>query len=70
MMGDTDGFKEEVKLNGPIMEEWINEVLKIQEDDHSLIPRKVLQVSDQYRNAAQAYGIDMNTLAELGVSIP
>ena len=29
MMGDTDGFKEEVKLNGPVMEEWINEVLKI-----------------------------------------
>lgn len=33
MFDDADTFQEEIKLNGPVMEEWINEVLKIEEDD-------------------------------------
>jgi hypothetical protein len=32
MFDDADAFKEEIKLNGPVMEEWINEVLKIEDD--------------------------------------
>jgi hypothetical protein len=69
MTEDNEGYKEEVKLNGPIMEEWINEVLKIENDDQSLVPRKVRDVSDQHRTASHAYGVDINTLAALGISI-
>jgi hypothetical protein len=52
MLDQTDSFVEEVKLNGPVMEEWINQVLKIQDDDQSLVPRKVRDVADRHRTAA------------------
>lgn len=36
----------EVKITGPVIEEWINNTLRMDSEDKSLVPRKVRDISD------------------------
>lgn len=64
-----EGIKEEVKLAGPVLEEWLNEVLKPSEDSDQMVPKEVKAKANQYRTPSQAYGIDMNSLLQNKISI-
>ena len=59
----------EIPLIGQAVEEWINKVLKIDESEQQVVPRR-----DKYSKgsmhipASQTYGIDLMTLQSHGIS--
>ncbi len=50
-----------------MIEQWLNEVLKLDEDQ--IVPRKAKGLTqDAHRTPTQAYGIDMAFLGDNGIS--
>ena len=59
----------EIPLIGQAVEEWINKVLKIDESEDKVLPkREKVGKSSHAIPASQTYGIDLMTLQEHGIS--